>query len=252
GRIHTAARLRVGYFAQHQLDELRADETPLDHLRRLRPNTPPARLRARLGGFGIGSEQAETPAGRLSGGQRARLSLMLATLDAPHMLILDEPTNHLDIESREALVEALTAYSGAVILISHDMHLLGLVADRLWLVRGGRVAPYDGDLEGYRQMLLGTDEPAKPEPKPQKRGRPDRTALPALRQEVRKCEERVEKLHDMRDRIAARLADPALYEDARAADMAAWQKKYAEAEAGIERAEALWMAALERLEAAGG
>lgn len=252
GRVHTAARLRVGYFAQHQLDELRADETPLDHLRRLRPDTPPARLRAQLGGFGIGAEQAETQAARLSGGQRARLSLMLATLDAPHMLILDEPTNHLDIESREALVEALTAYSGAVILISHDMHLLGLVADRLWLVQGGRVAPYDGDLESYRRMLLGAEEPAKPAPKPEKPRRPDRTALPALRQEVRRCEDRVEKLNDMRERIAARLADPALYDTASAADMEAWQRKFAEAEAGIERAETLWMEALQRLEAAGG
>ena len=256
GRIHTAARLRVGYFAQHQLDELRADETPLAHLRRLRPDTPPAKLRAQLGGFGIGAEQAETKAGQLSGGQRARLSLMLATLDAPHMLILDEPTNHLDIESREALVEALTAYGGAVILVSHDMHLLSLVADRLWLVKDGRVAPYDGDLESYRQMLLGNNKPAqenaKPAQKQAKARRPDRSDRAALRQDVRKCEERIEKLNEMRDRIAARLADPALYEDARAADMDAWQKKYAEVMDGLDRAEALWLAALERLEAAGG
>jgi len=254
GRVHTAQRLRVGYFAQHQLDELRTDESPLDHLRRLRPDTPPARLRAQLGGFGIGAEQAETAAGRLSGGQRARLSLMLATLDAPHMLILDEPTNHLDIESREALVEALTDYSGAVIMVSHDMHLLGLVADRLWLVRGGRVAPYEGDLEAYRRMLLGGDETAAPAPppKPDRPARPTRDAIAALRQEARKCEERVDKLHEMRDRIAARLGDPALYADARAADMAQWQKKYAEVMDGLDRAETLWMAALERLEAAGG
>jgi ATP-binding cassette subfamily F protein 3 len=141
GRVVTSNKLRIGYFAQHQVDELFVDETPLDHIRRLRPEKTPAQLRAILGGFGIGAEQADTVVGRLSGGQKARLSLMLATLDAPHLLILDEPTNHLDIESREALVEALTAYSGAVVLVSHDMHLLSLVADRLWLVKGGRVTP---------------------------------------------------------------------------------------------------------------
>jgi ATP-binding cassette subfamily F protein 3 len=106
---------------------------------------------------------------KLSGGQKARLSLLLATLDAPHLLILDEPTNHLDIESREALVEALTAYTGAVVLVSHDMHLLSLVADRLWLVKDGRVSPYEGDLESYRALLLkGEEKPPKPE-KPRKK-----------------------------------------------------------------------------------
>ena len=118
--------------------------------------------RARLAGFGLGADQAETAVGRLSGGQKARLSLLLATIDAPHLLILDEPTNHLDMESREALVEALTEYSGAVVLVSHDMHLLSLVADRLWLVKGGSVQPYLEDLDAYRRQLLAGDEEAKP------------------------------------------------------------------------------------------
>ncbi|WP_101068084.1 ABC-F family ATP-binding cassette domain-containing protein [Roseovarius salinarum] len=254
GRLHTAAKLRVGYFAQHQVDELHEDETPLDHIRRHRPDTPPTRLRARMGAFGIGADQADTPVAQLSGGQKARLSLMLATLDAPQLLILDEPTNHLDIESREALIEALTAYSGAVILVSHDMHLLELVADRLWLVAGGRVRPYDGDLESYRAELLAGDKPGRRAgtPKPAKPQKPAREARANLRQEVRKCEARVEKLNEMRDRIAAKLADPALYDDARANEAAEWQKKYAEVMDGLDRAEALWMDALERLEAAGG
>ena len=254
GRVHSASKLRVGYFAQHQVEELHLDETPIDHIRRLRPDEAPAKLRARLGGFGIGAEQAETQVKGLSGGQKARLSLMLATLDAPHLLILDEPTNHLDIESREALVEALTAYSGAVILVSHDMHLLELVADRLWLVKGGRVAPYEGDLAAYRDMLLSGDTGPKqaPKPKPEKAKRPSRDAILALRQEVRKCEARVEKLTDMHERISAKLADPGLYDEACVNEAAEWQKKFAEVEDGLARAETLWMAALERLEEAEG
>ncbi len=248
GRITRASKLRIGYFAQHQLDELHADETPIDHLRRFRPEEPPAKLRARLGGFGIGAAQAETVAGKLSGGQKARLSLLLATLDAPHMLVLDEPTNHLDMESREALVEALTAYSGAVVIVSHDMHLLSLVADRLWLVKDGRVAPYEGDLDGYRRMLLAEPEPrerAKP-----KAPKPSREAVQALRSEARACEARVEKIEAMREKLAAKLADPALYEDARIGEMEVWQRKYAEVMEALARAETLWETALEKLETA--
>ena len=256
GRMTRSSKLRIGYFAQHQVDELHLDESPLQHLQRERPDTPPAKLRARLAGFGLMAEQADTEVGRLSGGQKARLSLLLATLDAPHMLILDEPTNHLDIESREALVEALTEYSGAVILVSHDMHLLSLVADRLWLVKDGSVRPYDDDLEAYRNMLLTQEKPAKSEkqekaraaaPKPAK---PSRDAILALRAEARKCEARVEKIEEMRAKLATKLADPALYEDTRAGELDTWNKKYAEVMEGLHRAEALWEAALEKLEAA--
>jgi ATP-binding cassette subfamily F protein 3 len=250
GQLHKSSKLRVGYFAQHQVEELHLDETPIDHIRRMRPTETPAKLRARLGGFGIGAEQAETLVGKLSGGQKARLSLMLATLDAPHMLILDEPTNHLDIESREALVEALTAYSGAIILVSHDMHLLGLVADRLWLVRGGEVAPYEGDLESYRAMLLSGSDTEKPAEKPKeiKTKKPSRDAILKLRQDVKRCEERIAKLQDMESKVAAKLADPAIYDDIHG--LTQWQKKYAEIEDGLSLAETLWMEALERLESA--
>lgn len=251
GKIVRSSKLRIGYFAQHQLDELYPDETPLDHVRRLRPNETPARLRARLSGFGLMAEQAETLVARLSGGQKARLSLMLATIDAPHLLILDEPTNHLDIESREALVEALTAYTGAVILVSHDMHLLSLVADRLWLVKDGRVAPFEDDLEAYRKLLLTSEKPRKTtqsdKPKPVK---PSRDAVMALRSDARKCEERVNKINGMRDKLAKKLADPALYETARIGELETWNRKYAEVMEGLEKAEAMWMAALEKLETA--
>lgn len=250
GKMSQSSKLRIGFFAQHQVDELYVDETPIQHLTRLRPSEGQAKIRARLAGFGLGADQADTEVGRLSGGQKARLSLLLATLDAPHLLILDEPTNHLDIESREALVEALTAYKGAVILVSHDMHLLSLVADRLWLVKDGTVTPYEEDLESYRTLLLTSDKPVKKKadtPAPKK---PSRDAILALRAEVRKCEARVEKLSEMSDKLSKKLADQSLYEDGRLDEMAVWQKKYGEVMEAQDRAEALWMDALEKLEKA--
>ena len=249
GRMTKSSKLRIGYFAQHQVDELHIDETPLQHLLRLRPAEGQPRLRARLAGFGLLADQAETVVGRLSGGQKARLSLLLATIDAPHLLILDEPTNHLDMESREALVEALTEYTGAVILVSHDMHLLGLVADRLWLVKDGAVHPFNADLEDYRRQLLAGDETPreKPAEKPKRISRDD---LAVLRAEVRKCEERLDKLNQMRDRLAKKLADTDLYEPARAGELETWQKKYAEVMEGLDRAEAMWLKAEARLEEA--
>ena len=259
GRIVRSGKLRIGFFAQHQVEELRAGETPLQHVMRERPEEGQARARARLAGFGLMAAQAETEVGRLSGGQKARLSLLLATLPAPHLLILDEPTNHLDIESREALVEALTAYGGAVILVSHDMHLLSLVADRLWLVQGGRVRPYEEDLEAYRAMLLGPDRSAdRPAERPAGKdgGRPaprkaTREEVLALRAELRRCEERLARIEEMRGKLATRLADPALYEAARKGELETWNKKYAEVMEGLDRAETLWLAAQERLDAAG-
>ncbi len=250
GKMSRSNKLRIGYFAQHQVDELHVDETPLDHLRRLRPDEAPGKWRSRLAGFGLNADQAETLVGRLSGGQKARLSLLIATIDAPHMLILDEPTNHLDIESREALVEALTAYSGAVVLVSHDMHLLGLVADRLWLVAEGTVKPFEGDLESYRSLLLARDKPVKEKPRAQKPKRASRETVLALRADLRKCEDRIEKLSDMHEKLSAKLADPALYEDERISDLENWNRKFAEVVEAMQKAEALWVAAAERLEEA--
>ncbi|ASM72148.1 MULTISPECIES: ABC-F family ATP-binding cassette domain-containing protein [Roseobacteraceae] len=251
GKATRSTKLRIGYFAQHQVDELHIDETPLQHLQTMRPGVMQSKLRATLAGFGLGPDQADTAVGRLSGGQKARLSLLLATIDAPHLLILDEPTNHLDIESREALVEALTAYTGAVILVSHDMHLLGLVADRLWLVSDGTVRPYEEDLEAYRKMLLSAEKPVKPAkleaPKPK---RASREKVLELRAEARKSEARVDKLNEMRDKLAKKLADPALYEDTKSGEAEVWQKKYAEVMNALDRAEAMWMASLEKLESA--
>lgn len=253
GKIARSSKLRIGYFAQHQVDELHLDETPLQHIMRLRPAEGQPKLRARLAGFGLMADQADTVVARLSGGQKARLSLLLATIDAPHLLILDEPTNHLDIESREALVEALTEYPGAVILVSHDMHLLGLVADRLWLVKGGAVTPYTEDLEAYRRQLLAGDDEAKVAAKPvEKRPKPSRDEMLALKAEVRKCEDRLEKLNDMRDKLAKKLADPELYEDGRKGELETWNRKYAEVMEALDKAEALWLTAQEKLELVNG
>ncbi|MEX3315296.1 ABC-F family ATP-binding cassette domain-containing protein [Sulfitobacter sp. PS-8MA] len=254
GRQINSSKLRVGFFAQHQVDELIVEETPLQHMIAARPGVLQSKLRAQLAGFGLGPEQAETEVGRLSGGQKARLSLLLATLHAPHLLILDEPTNHLDIESREALVEALTRYSGAVILVSHDMHLLSLVADRLWLVSKGTVKPYEEDLEAYRKMLLTPEKPVSKNPaKPKEAPKPKRASrdeVLALRSEVRKAEARMEKINEMRDKLAKKLADPALYEDAKTGELEVWNKKYAEVMEALHRAETLWMGAQEKLEKA--
>ncbi len=252
GQLTASNKLRIGFFAQHQVDELHIDETPLEHLIRERAHEGQAKLRARLASFGLGADQADTEVGRLSGGQKARLSLLLATLPAPHLLILDEPTNHLDIESREALVEALTAYSGAVILVSHDMHLLSLVADRLWLVKDGRVTPYTDDLQAYRKLLLAPpdkDKSGNKIEKPKKKVA-SRDEILAMRADVRQCEARVEKIAGMQDELAKRLADPKIYEDQNKAKREVYQKKYSEVMEALDRAETMWVKAQAKLEKA--
>ena len=156
GSLVASGKLRVGYFAQHQIEELIADETPLQHMERLLPGAKPGEVRGQLGRFGFSGDKANLKVRQLSGGERARLSLALITRDAPHILILDEPTNHLDVDTREALVQALTEFSGAVIVVSHDRHLLGLIADRLVLIDGGTAKEFDGSLDDYREMVLGS------------------------------------------------------------------------------------------------
>ena len=249
GRVIRSSKLRIGYFAQHQVDELTLDDTPLEHINRLRPNKTPAQLRAILAGFGVGVEQSDTLVGQLSGGQKARLSLLISTLDAPHLLILDEPTNHLDIESREALIEALTVYSGAIILISHDMHLLSLVVDRLWLVKNGTVRPYKDDLNSYRELLIDEVKVSKRLSTAQTKPKiSPRHEILKLKASVRKSELRLEKLNIMRDKLSFKLADPALYGKNRMSELQIWNKKYAEVMEAIERAEELWVVAQEELE----
>jgi ATP-binding cassette subfamily F protein 3 len=163
GRLRRPGKLRVGYFAQHQEAELDPTGTALDHIARALPQAPPTLLRSQLARFGLDRDRANTPTASLSGGERARLLLALATRDAPQLLILDEPTNHLDIDACDALVRALSEFAGAVLLITHDPHLVELVADRLWLVDGGTVQPYEGDMDDYRTLLTKRARPARQE-----------------------------------------------------------------------------------------
>ncbi len=169
GSMRRSGKLRVGYFAQHQEAELVASESPLDHMGRALPQAAPGILRSQLARFGLDAERANTPTASLSGGERARLMLALATREAPQLLILDEPTNHLDIDACDALVRALGSFEGAVILITHDPHLVELIADRLWLVNDGTVRPYDGDMDEYRVLLAKKDRPAKKEAGPNRK-----------------------------------------------------------------------------------
>ncbi|HSP26441.1 MAG TPA: ABC-F family ATP-binding cassette domain-containing protein, partial [Saliniramus sp.] len=155
GSLVASSKLRVGYFAQHQIEDLVHDETPLQHMTRMLPGAKPGSVRAQLGRFGFSGEKALVKVQKLSGGERARLALALITREAPHILILDEPTNHLDVDTREALVQALSDYGGAVVMVSHDRHLLELTADRLVLVAEGTAKEFSGDLDDYRDVLLG-------------------------------------------------------------------------------------------------
>src|SRR6476646_2148001 len=166
GDIAMSGKMRVGYFTQYQVEELDRDDTPLEHMTRTMRGASPGAVRGQLGRFGFSGPKATTQVGKLSGGERARLALALITRDAPHLLILDEPTNHLDVDAREALIQALNAYSGAVVIVSHDRHMLEMTADRLVLVDDGTAQEFDGSIEDYIGLVLGGD--GKGEPKAEK------------------------------------------------------------------------------------
>ncbi len=261
GEITRPPKLEVGYFAQHQIEDLRPANSSLDHLASLLPDARPERLRAHLAGFGLGQDKAELPAGKLSGGEKARLTFALISAGKPQILVLDEPTNHLDIDSREALVQAINDFEGGVILISHDRHLIELTADQLWLVADGRVRTYDGDLEDYRRLLLSPKAAAKSDDdkaseKPAKSShRPKTPAIRAeilkLRQKARAAEKQLERLNKERATIAVTLADEKTYRSM-GDDVDDLLKRHAELEYAVEQAEMSWLAAEEALETAEG
>ncbi len=254
GTLAASGKLKVGYFAQHQIEELVADDTPLQHMARLLPDAKPGAVRAQLGRFGFSGDKAMVAVRQLSGGERARLSLALITRDAPHILILDEPTNHLDVDAREALVQALAAFGGAVVVVSHDRHLLGLIADRLLLVADGTAREFDGSLDDYRDQVLGAGGKGgngKGSEKKINRKNERRAAAEArertkgLRQAIAKAEAEMKRLAQMREAIDAKLAAPASSNEA-----SALMKQRGEIERDLAAAEAGWLEASEAAEQA--
>ena len=243
GQERRARKLKVGYFAQHQMDELRSEDSAFNHLRRAYPDLPDSQLRSKLGTAGFSAELADVATGRLSGGQKARLLLFLATLDAPHILILDEPTNHLDIESRDALVMALNSYQGAVILVSHDMHLVQTVADRLWLVKDGRVTDYDGDIANYSAAILATRTQKKQDkdrPKPQKQAA-ERFNLARAEKALRKLEDKLQETERKKADLEAEMASAEFYENKERAVIEQKITLLAEITAAINELESEWL-----------
>ena len=262
GKVRRSSKLRVGYFSQDQAEELDLGASALDHMAKADPPALRQKHRAHLGRFGFGEDKADVAVGALSGGEKARLLLALVSRQAPHILLLDEPTNHLDIEAREELVRALNEFAGAVVLISHDAHLIGLVADRLWLVADGTCAPFEGDLDDYRRMLTDERRAAanrETRPRVNRTGNIDRrqmrrnaaevrNALSPLRAEIKETEALIGTLADEKARLEARLADPALYRGTAEA-IAEAQTRLKTTMRRLDEAEALWLdqqGALER------
>ncbi|OJY69677.1 MAG: glycosyl transferase family 1 [Sphingobium sp. 66-54] len=257
GAMSASGKMNVGYFTQYQVEELDIGDTPLEHMTRTMKGATPGAVRAQLGRFGFSGERATQKVGSLSGGERARLALALITRDAPHLLILDEPTNHLDVDAREALVQALNSYSGAVVIVSHDRHMIGLVADRLVLVDGGRALPYDGSLEDYTDFVLGRGASA---PTRDGAGKSDRKAdrraaaqvrerYKTLQADVKKAEKTLADLTAARSRIDRAMFDPASAgPEEKDCTMGELMRRRSKLEGAIEVAEESWMTASEALE----
>jgi ATP-binding cassette, subfamily F, member 3 len=251
--VTRADKLRIGYFAQHQLDELNETRSPYQHIRELMPDAPEAKVRARAGAIGFSGAAADKLVGNLSGGEKARLLIGLATLHAPHLVILDEPTNHLDIDTRAALIETLNSYPGAAILVSHDRYLLEACADRLWLVAAGKVTPFEGDLEDYRRLVLARENGPKSEETSIKEaasaGRAEhRRNAARIRAELAPLKRRIGEAEKTMARIAGEIArfDAALGDGLFARDparAAALSKERAQAADALAHAEEEWLAA---------
>ncbi len=248
GAMNASRKMRVGYFTQYQVEELASATTPLEHMTRAMDGKSPSAVRAQLGRFGLSGHRATTEVARLSGGERARLALALITRDAPHLLILDEPTNHLDVDAREALVQALNGYSGAVILISHDRHMVELTADRLVLVDDGMARDYPGSIEDYIDFVLGRNQPKKDAPG----GRRDKAGKPAAtprEDEVRHAEQTVTRIEGQLAEIDGALSNPAMaHDDLAHMSPAALSQRRATLAKELAKAEQAWLEASEALE----
>ncbi|MGF7149700.1 ATP-binding cassette subfamily F protein 3 [Sphingomonas zeicaulis] len=258
GEMNASGKMRVGYFTQYQVEELDGADTPLEHMTRQMKGASPAAVRAQLGRFGFSGPKATTEVRKLSGGERARLALALITREAPHMLILDEPTNHLDVDAREALVQALNAYEGAVVVVSHDRHMIEAAADRLVLVDSGTATDFDGSIEDYTDFILGKGPTTGAGGKPKVSGKEARKAAAearerskALREAVKAAEAEVKKLSDRRTQIDRTMFDrsTATPADAKLTTSQLMLER-GRVERALEDAEARWLAASEALEAA--
>jgi len=262
GKLRKSSKLKVAYFAQHQTDELVLRSTPYEHMEKLMPMATEAKIRAHLGRFGFPGEKADTKVESLSGGEKARLLFALMSREEPHVMLLDEPTNHLDVDAREALIQAINTYEGAVILVSHDSHLIELTCDRLLLVDDGACQTFDGDLDDYKRLLLEKRRSAasgengdKEAPKGgrKKDDRRERAALRAQLAPLKKAEQKAEKnMEDLAERVAGlqeKLAAPSLY-DGPADKLTELQKQLGDAEKKLEAAEEAWMEAHEAHEEA--
>ena len=259
GQRTASGKLTVGYYAQDQADELNMAQSPLEQLAALMPRADRTRLRAHLGRFGFSGDHAEVAAGALSGGEKARLVFALMCHAAPHILLLDEPTNHLDMDARAALVQALNAYSGAVVLITHDRGLIELCAERLWLVTDGTCQPFDGDLDDYRRAVLsegsapgnGAAKAGKATRKDTRRAAAARRAeLAPLRRRVKDTEAAVARLAAEKAALDEKLADASLY-DGPAEAVAALTQQQGILARDLAAAEAAWLDASDALERAG-
>ncbi|MBS0985046.1 ABC-F family ATP-binding cassette domain-containing protein [Acetobacter thailandicus] len=257
GTLERNPRMKIGYFAQHQTEELIAEQTPVDHMSRAMPKAPLPAIRAQLARFGLDAARAETPVKDLSGGEKARLLLALATRDAPQLLILDEPTNHLDLDARDALVRALSAFEGAVLLISHDPHLTELIADRLWLVADGNVTQFDGDMAEYRSWLTEQSRAGKeqdnaskqPSRKDDRRERAElRQAQAPIRKTIKDIEAKLAKLAKEHATIESKLASPELYTDGQATEVTRLNTRLAAITKEQETLEEKWLEAESALE----
>jgi ATP-binding cassette subfamily F protein 3 len=254
GEMQASTRMTVGYFTQYQVEELASGDTPLEHMTRAMLGATPGAVRAQLGRFGFSGNRAITRVSQLSGGERARLALALITRDAPHLLILDEPTNHLDVDAREALVQALNAFDGAVILISHDRHMVELTADRLVLVDSGTATDYAGSIEDYIDFVLGRNQPkgevrAKGVKQDRKAAAQAREVARQIAKDVSETEAAIAQLQARGSAIdqamfAPDAAEPAL----RNLTMGELSRRRAEVTRELEQAEQRWLEVSERLE----
>lgn len=250
GDLFRSGKLRIGYFSQHQTEELDVGSTPYQEMFKLMrqkfPDITEPKVRAKLGQFGFSRDLSDNLISSLSGGEKARLLFAFMSFDAPHLLLLDEPTNHLDIDAREALVQALNNYQGAIVIVSHDPNMVERVADRLWLIKDGSVRDFEGDLEDYRKFTIQSRRDDRKEEKAQKAQNEstekpvEKNKAPINKEKLREAEKKMNELATEKERLEKQMADPSFYSDTK--KIAQAQKAYAKITKDLDEAEEIWLA----------